>query len=71
MKTGCCRIERELLDLIKQADLAIKQEKFDELMRGYTEDAILVVKPGMIAQGINEIKQAFIKIAAYFNNIQV
>lgn len=61
-------MEHELLDLIKQADLSIKQEKFDELMDFYTEDAILVVKPGMIARGKNEIKQAFIKIAAYFNN---
>ena len=71
LKRGCCRVEHELLDLIKQADLAIKQEKFDELMDFYTEDAILVVKPGMIARGKSEIKQAFIKIAAYFNNIQV
>ena len=35
-----------------------------DLMDFYTEDAILVVKPGMIARGQHEIKQAFIKIAA-------
>ena len=34
----------------------------------YTDDAILVVKPGMIARGKEEIKQAFIKIAKYFNH---
>ena len=34
----------------------------------YTDDAILVVKPGMIAQSKEEIKKAFIRIAKYFNN---
>lgn len=34
----------------------------------YSEDAILVVKPGMIARGKVEIKEAFKKIAAYFDN---
>ncbi|USK58109.1 YybH family protein [Peribacillus asahii] len=61
-------MEHELKGLIKKCDLAIKQEDFDTLMNYYTDDAILVVKPGMIAQGKKEIKKAFIAIAKYFNN---
>ena len=38
------------------------------LMNYYTDDAILVVKPEMIARGKEEIKKAFIAIAKYFNN---
>ena len=61
-------MEHELQDFIKKCDIAIKQEDFDTLMNYYTDDAILVIKPGMIAQGKEEIKAAFIKIAKYFNN---
>ena len=61
-------MEHELKEVIKKCDLAIKQEDFDTLMNYYTDDAILVVKPGMIAQGKDEIKKAFIAIANYFNN---
>ncbi|MFJ8259589.1 YybH family protein [Peribacillus asahii] len=61
-------MEHELKELIKKCDLAIKQEDFDTLMNYYTVDAILVVKPGMIVQGKEEIKKAFIAIAKYFNN---
>jgi len=61
-------MEHELRELIKKCDKAIKQEDFDTLMNYYTEDAILVVKPGMIARGKEEIKKAFIAIAKYFNN---
>lgn len=45
-------MEHELKEIIKKCDLAIKQEDFDTLMNYYTDDAILVVKPGMIARGI-------------------
>lgn len=38
------------------------------LMNYYTDDAVLVVKQGMIAKGKEEIKKAFIAIAKYFNN---
>ena len=38
-------------DLIAQADLAIREERFDDLMAFYTEDAILVVRPGVSVQG--------------------
>lgn len=61
-------MEHELKELIKRCDLAIKQEDFDMLMNYYTDDAILVVKPGMIVRGKVEIKKAFIAIAKYFNN---
>lgn len=61
-------MEHELKELIKKCDLAIKNEDFDTLMNYYTNDAILVVKPGMIAKGKDEIKKAFIAIANYFNN---
>ncbi|WP_026567065.1 YybH family protein [Bacillus sp. UNC41MFS5] len=61
-------MEHELKEVIKKCDLAIKQEDFDTLMNYYTDDAILVVKPDMIARGKSEIKQAFIAIANYFNN---
>jgi ketosteroid isomerase-like protein len=61
-------MEHELKEFIKKCDIAIKQEDFDTLMNYYTDDAILVIKPGMIARGKEEIKTAFIKIAKYFNN---
>lgn len=57
-----------ILDLIHQADLAIKEERFDDLMNFYTDDAVLVVKPGLEVHGKQQIKEAFIKIAAYFQN---
>ncbi|MEH7009435.1 DUF4440 domain-containing protein [Neobacillus niacini] len=61
-------MEHALKELIKKCDLAIKNEDFDTLMNYYTNDAVLVVKPGMIAKGKDEIKKAFIAIAKYFNN---
>lgn len=57
-----------IYELIRQADIAIKEERFDELKEFYTEDAVLVVKPGLEVKGKEAIKEAFIKIAAYFNN---
>ncbi|MED1470703.1 YybH family protein [Bacillus salipaludis] len=61
-------MEHELKELIRKCDLAIKQEDFDTLINYYTDDAILVVKPDMIARGKEEIKKAFIAISKYFNN---
>ncbi|RDW16039.1 DUF4440 domain-containing protein [Oceanobacillus arenosus] len=61
-------MEHELKEFIKKCDIAIRLEDFDSLMNYYTDDAILVIKPGMIARGKEEIKSAFIKIAKYFNN---
>lgn len=57
-----------VLELIHQADLAIKEERFDDLMDFYSDDALLVVKPGLEVHGKKDIKEAFIKIAAYFKN---
>jgi ketosteroid isomerase-like protein len=54
--------------LINAADIAIKEERFDDLMEFYTDDAVLIVKPGLEVQGKEAIKKAFVKIAAYFKN---
>lgn len=62
------KINEEIKMLIGQADAAIKEERFDELVDFYTDDAVLVVKPGLEAKGKEAIKSAFIKIAAYFKN---
>ena len=61
-------MEHGIKNIIEQCDLAIKREDFDTLMNYYTEDAVLVVKPGMSVQGKEKVKATFIKIAAYFNN---
>ncbi|ASB63140.1 hypothetical protein SC22_01155 [Bacillus sp. A053] len=61
-------MEQQLKDIISACDVAIQNEDFDTLMNYYSEDAILVVKPGMIARGKEEIKKAFITIANYFNH---
>lgn len=58
----------EIRKLIDQADAAIREERFDDLINFYTDDAVLVVKPGLEAKGKEAIKNAFIKIAAYFKN---
>jgi uncharacterized protein (TIGR02246 family) len=58
----------KIKELIDAADKAIKEERFDDLMDFYTEDAVLVVKPGLEVQGKEAIKNAFIKIAEYFKN---
>ncbi|MED4073195.1 YybH family protein [Priestia endophytica] len=60
--------EQELKEVIRECDTAIQNEDFDTLMNYYTDDAVLVVKQGMIAKGKEEIKKAFIAIAKYFNN---
>lgn len=53
---------------IEKADNAIIAEDFDTLMGIYTDDAILVVTPGVNAVGKHEIRTAFEKIAIYFKN---
>lgn len=54
--------------LISKADAAINQEDFDTLLNFYSDDAILVIKPGMNAVGKEEIKKAFEAIAAHFEH---
>lgn len=61
-------MNKEIKNLIAEADKAIKEERFDDLMNFYTDDAVLVVKPGLEVHGKEAIKSAFIKIAAYFKN---
>ncbi|WHX68944.1 hypothetical protein QNH26_10375 [Peribacillus frigoritolerans] len=58
----------ELEQVIKNADRPINKEDFDHLMEFYSEDATLVVKPGTVAKGKEEIRRAFIAIAEYFNH---
>jgi uncharacterized protein (TIGR02246 family) len=57
-----------LEQLIEKADLAINREDFDTLIELYSDDAVLVVKPGMNATGKAQIRKAFEAIAAYFNH---
>ena len=61
-------IENEIKTVIDTCDKLIHEEKYDDLVNFYTEDADLVVKPGMNAKGREQIKSAFIKIATYFDN---
>ncbi|XLZ72271.1 SgcJ/EcaC family oxidoreductase [Massilia sp. SR12] len=53
---------------IEAADRAISSGDFDSLMDFYADDATLVVKPGMLARGKEQIHKAFVAIAAYFNH---
>lgn len=48
--------------------MAINQEDFDTLIDIYSEDAVLVIKPGMNAVGKVQIRKAFEAIAAHFNH---
>lgn len=58
--------EHSVLRLIKQADQAISSEDFDALMDFYADDAVLVVRPGLMARGKPQIKRAFEAIAQHF-----
>ena len=53
---------------IERADKAIVAEDFDSLMKIYTDDAVLVVMPGLSVTGKVAIRAAFEKIAVYFQN---
>ena len=59
---------QELKNLIEAADSAINREDFDALLDFYSDDATLVVKPGMLAKGKAQIRKAFEAIAEYFNH---
>lgn len=54
--------------LIEKADLAINREDFDTLMDLYSDDAVLVIKPGMNATGKAQIRKAFEAIATHFDH---
>ncbi len=60
--------DHPLKQLIQAADEAITAEDFDSLMEFYADDATLVVKPGMNASGKEQIRKAFVAIAAHFKN---
>ena len=60
-----------LEQLIQAADVAITGGDFDALMAFYANDAALVVKPGLSVRGKDNIRQAFVKIAAYFRHTLV
>lgn len=60
--------EHPLRQIIEACDRAISAKDFDSLMEYYAEDAVLVVKPGTIVSGKNNIRSAFISISDYFQD---
>lgn len=58
----------DLEELIASADAAIVREDFDALLELYSEDATLVIKPGMNVSGKASLRKAFERIAEYFNH---
>lgn len=54
--------------VIEACDRAISQEDYATLMEYYADDATLVVKPGMVVSGKENIHKAFIAIADYFQH---
>jgi len=54
--------------LIDKADSAINREDFDTLIDIYSDDAVLVVKPGLNATGKAQIGKAFEAIAEHFHH---
>lgn len=66
---GVRRMTRHPVEIqIEKADRAIVAEDFETLLGIYTEDAILVVEPGNIAEGKAAIRRAFEAIAVHFRN---
>ena len=61
-------LDHDLRRLIEAADRAITAEDFDGLMAFYDDSATLVVKPGLVASGKDQIRKAFVAIAAHFKN---
>ena len=53
---------------IQVADSAINRKDFDAVADCYTEDAVLIVAPGLEARGKDEIRQAHQNISDYFND---
>ena len=44
-------MNEEVKLLIEKADQAIREERFDDLLNFYSDDAVLIVKPGLEARG--------------------
>lgn len=59
--------DHPLKTLIEAADRSISAKDFDGLMRFYTDDATLVMKPDMYARGKDQIRRAFEAISAHFD----
>lgn len=57
-----------LRQIIESCDRSISAKDFDSLMENYAEDAALVVKPGLIVTGKENIRKAFIAISDYFQD---
>lgn len=55
-----------ILARIHEADRLIVVEDFDALLDHYTDDAVLVMQPGVEVRGREAIRQAMEKIATYF-----
>jgi len=59
----------EMRAMLERDAKLIENEEFDKLMDVYTNDAIMILQPGIkIIQGKDALKAAFIKIAEYFDN---
>ncbi len=56
-------IEKE----IEAADRAINESDFEVVSNSYAQDATLVVRPGLLANGRQEIREAYQRISDYFN----
>jgi len=59
--------EHEIAKEISAADQAINNNDFDAISKFYTYDATLVVRPGLVANGREDIKAAHKRISEYFN----
>lgn len=57
-----------LRQIIEACNTAISTKNYDALMAYYSEDAALVVKPGMIVKGKENIHKAFMAISDYFQD---
>lgn len=60
--------EHPVFQVIKSCDRAISAKDFDALMEHYAEDAALVIKPGTIVKGKDNIRNAFISISNHFQD---
>ena len=58
--------DHPLKQVIEAADRAITARDFDAVMEFYAEDAVLVVKTGILARGKAQIREALVAIDAYF-----
>lgn len=51
---------------IREADRLIVAEEFERLLDHYTDDAVLIMKPGLEVRGRGAIREAMQKIAVFF-----